>query len=273
MIGRLDLARKWMLLVLVSLITVGPHGALAQSKTTPPASTDHPTFAVSIIRVSGPDSARQFKFQPGGRLVARSVSVRLLIKIAYNLNDDELTGGPSWIGLQHFDIDATPDAPDGSSIDMERNRLRLQGLLADRFQLDLHSEMRTMSTYALVVAKNGPKLKKPQTPDAPMQAHGNIGSLTLMNATLDQFANAVSDWVGHTVLNQTGLNDKYDLRLEWTPDQGTPAAQADTSTGQPDYSGPTIFTALQQQLGLSLESRKNQALCKVVQRVELPTEN
>jgi uncharacterized protein (TIGR03435 family) len=96
----------------------------------------------------------------------------------------------------------------------------------------------------------------------------------LTNATLDQFANAVSDWVREPVLNKTGLDGKYDLRLDWTPDQ--PVATAD-STGSPSdqgaNSGPTIFTALQQQLGLSLQPRKNQALCKVVNRVQLPSEN
>jgi bla regulator protein blaR1 len=96
----------------------------------------------------------------------------------------------------------------------------------------------------------------------------------LTNATLDQFANAVSDWVRQPVLNQTGLDGKYDIRLEWTPDQ--PVATADSTGGtldQPNNAGPTIFTALQQQLGLSLQPRKNQALCKVVDRVQLPSEN
>jgi uncharacterized protein (TIGR03435 family) len=248
---------------------------LAQAPATPPANTDSATFAVSVVKPSGPDSSRSVKFSPGGRLTVRYATVRLLIKIAYNLNDDELTGGPAWIGDKRFDIDATPDAPDGDVVNQVRNRQRLQGLLADRFQLDLRSEMRMMSTYALVVGKSGPKLKKSEAaPDAPTQFHASAGEVMLTNSTLDQFANAVSDWVGQPVLNQTGLDGKYDLRLEWTPDQ--PAATADSAgapVDQPTNSGPTIFTALQQQLGLSLEPRKNQALCKVVNRVQLPSEN
>jgi Protein of unknown function (DUF3738) len=125
-----------------------------------------------------------------------------------------ISGGSAWIGTKQFDVDATPDVPDGDVVDQVRNRQRLQGLLADRFQLDLRSEMRMMSTYALVIAKSGPKLKKSQTPDAPTQFHANAGEVFLTNASLDQFANAVSDWVRQPVLNQTGLDGKYDLRLE-----------------------------------------------------------
>ena len=266
------LPRACRTLALFAAIPAAAHVGFAQATPTPPANADSPTFAVSVIRPSGPDSVRSIKFLPGGRLTARYATVRLLIKIAYDLNDDELTGGPAWIGNKRFDIDATPDAPDGNVVDQVRNRQRLQGLLADRFQLDLRSEMRMMSTYALVIAKSGPKLKKSQTPDAPTQFHANAGEVMLTNATLDQFANAVSDWVRQPVLNQTGLDGKYDLRLEWTPDQPV-ADSTGASPDQPANAGPTIFTALQQQLGLNLQSRKNQALCKVVDRVQLPSEN
>jgi bla regulator protein blaR1 len=274
MTRRIALPRACRTLALFAAMAAAAPIVIAQATPTPPANTDSPSFAVSVVKPSASDSVRSIRFSPGGRLTARNATVRLLIKIAYDLNDDELTGGPAWIGLKRFDIDATPDAPDGDVVDQVRNRQRLQGLLADRFQLDLRNEMRMMSTYALVVAKSGPKLKKSQAPDAPTQFHANAGEVMLTNATLDQFANAVSDWVRQPVLNQTGLDGKYDLRLEWTPDQ--PVATPD-STGapldQPANSGPTIFTALQQQLGLSLQPRKNQALCKVVNRVQLPSEN
>lgn len=275
MIKRIALHPACRTLALIALTPVAAHGLFAQATATPTtASAEQPAFAVSVVKASGPDSVRNIKFLPGGRFIARGANLRLLIKIAYDLNDDELSGGPSWIGLDRFDIDATPDAPDGDSVNTMRTRLRLQSMLADRFQLQLRDEMKVMPTYALVVAKNGPRLKKSLTPDAPAQFHGNMGELMLTNATMDQLANAVSDWVGHPVLNQTALDGKYDLRLQWTPDQSaTPAPSPDAAASLPADSGPTIFTALQQQLGLSLQSRKNQALCKVVERVQLPSEN
>jgi uncharacterized protein (TIGR03435 family) len=256
-------------------ITLATCAAYAQTTTAAPDNADNATFAVAVVKPSAPDESRNIKFLPGGRFVARGATVRLLIKIAYNLNDDELDGGPSWIGLKRFDIEATPDTPDAAT-DSGRNHLRLQRLLTDRFQLKLRSEKKTMSTYALLVAKGGPKLKPAATPGAPSQFHGNNGTIFLTNATMDQFAAGMSDWVGHPVLNQTGLDGKYDIKLEWTPDQpqppGSPGAAPPSAT--PSYdSGPTIFTALQQQLGLSLQSRKNEALCEVVESVELPAEN
>jgi bla regulator protein blaR1 len=273
MIKRLAPHSVWKTLVYFALLPLAAPTALAQATPSMAASLDGPAFAVSVVRASGPTTNRSIKFEPGGRFVARGASVRLLIKIAYNLNDDELTGGPGWIGLDRFDIDAAPDTPDGSAVNMDRVRTRLQGLLADRFQLKMRDEMKMMSTYALMIAKGGPRLKKSATQDAPMQSHLNGGELLFKNATMDQFANAVSDWVRQPVLNQTGLDGEYDLRLEWTPDPAVPGSPTDASASQSISSGPTIFTALQQQMGLSLQARKNQALCKVVEQVVRPAAN
>jgi uncharacterized protein (TIGR03435 family) len=238
------------------------------------AVADGVSFAVAAIRSSGPESpqGRSVKFLPGGRFIARNANVRLLIKIAYNLNDDEVSGGPAWIGLRKFDIDATPDPPLLSSgngdADKARNRMLLQGLLRDRFQLKMRHEMKEMQTYALVVAKGGPKLSKSAAAEGDTRFRGGVGTITAVGVSMDQLAAGVEDWVGHPVENMTGLDGKYDFKLEWTPDQASAANDATA----PD-TGPTIFTALHQQLGLSLEGRKIQAPCEFVESVEVPSEN
>jgi uncharacterized protein (TIGR03435 family) len=238
------------------------------------AAADGVSFAVSAIKPSGPESGQRMsvKFLPGGRFVARNANVRLLIKIAYNLNDDEVSGGPSWIGLRKFDIDAKTDPPvqsDGNGdADKARNHSLLQGLLRDRFQLKLRQEMKEMQTYALVVAKSGPKLTKSSAADTDSHFRGGAGTITAVGVSMDQLAAGVEDWVGHPVENLTGLDGKYDFKLEWTPDQASAANDATAAD-----TGPTIFTALHQQLGLSLEGRKIQAPCEFVESVDVPAEN
>ena len=86
-------------LALLAAMAAAAHMVIAQATPTPPANTNSPTFAVSAVKPSASDSVRSIKFSPGGRFTARNVTVRLLIKIAYDLNDDELTGGPAWICL------------------------------------------------------------------------------------------------------------------------------------------------------------------------------
>ena len=260
------------LVMITALMSIGSAVTFGQAA----ASADGASFDVAAIKPSGPDSGNglSVKFLPGG-FTARNASVRLLIKIAYNLNDDEVSGGPAWIGLKKFDIDAKRDAAATSSTDRAQTRLMLQGLLRDRFKLKLRSETKEMATFALVVAKGGPKLKRSTTPDGDVHFQGGLGSITASNATLNQLAAAVEDWVGHPVENMTGLDGKYDFKLEWTPDQANVSSPADAVGSSPphDYSGPTIFTAVQQQLGLSLQSRKIQAPCEIVESVELPSEN
>lgn len=238
------------------------------------AAGDGASFAVSAIKPSGAQSGQglSVKFEPGGRFVARNANVRLLIKIAYNLNDDEVSGGPSWIGLTKFDIDAAPDpaleSTGNGDADRARNRRMLQGLLRDRFQLKLRPEMKEMQTYALVVAKGGPKLSKSAGTEGDTHFRGGVGTITGVAVSMDQLAAGVEDWVGHPVKNMTGLEGRYDLKLEWTPDQASAANDAVAAD-----SGPTIFTALHQQLGLSLEGRKIQAPCEFVESVAAPSEN
>ena len=146
-----------LVMITVALLPIGSAIAFGQTA----ASADSASFDVAAIKPSGPDSGNglSVKFLPGG-FAARNASVRLLIKIAYNLNDDEVSGGPSWIGMKKFDIDAKRDTATTTGNDKLQTRLMLQSLLRDRFKLKLRSETKEMATFALVVAKGGPKLKR-----------------------------------------------------------------------------------------------------------------
>ncbi|MBV9404614.1 MAG: TIGR03435 family protein, partial [Acidobacteriaceae bacterium] len=273
-----------------------------------------PEFEVTSIKPAKVDMAGRFFVQMGqGGRFHGTISVKMLIEMAYDIKDSQLSGAPSWLDSERYEIDAKPDEATGAAIDklpqdqrMPQIRSMLQGLLSDRFKLVLGHENKDLPVYALVVAKNGPKFKestfKPpaQLPDSPpgppgpgprpMQPanSGNLdrpgppgsgprpmvgegirlngrGELTVTYVDLPMFANVLSRMVGRIVVDKTGLTGKYDFTLKWTPDEaqgsmmpgGRGPAGAAPDGGAPtpaDPSGPSIFTALQEQLGLKLES-------------------
>jgi uncharacterized protein (TIGR03435 family) len=215
-------------------------------------------------------------------------TVKSLIKFAYGLNfgsDDQIAGGPAWIGTSMFNITAKEDAETVAAMQalkpgqqMTIIKPMVQQVLADRFQLKMHHETRTLAVYALVVAKNGPKLTPfvemsgaPQKGWQGLQMQGR-GMMEGRAAQLDMFTGVLSmqhEINGRTVVNHTGLNGKYNFMLKWTPEQNS-AADAATST---DAAGPSLFTALQEQMGLRLESTKAPVDVIVIDSVALPTEN
>jgi uncharacterized protein (TIGR03435 family) len=162
-------------------------------------------------------------------------------------------------------------------------RERLRALLAERFQLTLHRETKEQSVYALVVAKGGPKLQQGQAKEAtgprgPMMRMGR-GELSGQGVELEMLTRTLSSQLGRTVIDRTGLKGNFDFKLTWTPDPGQSAgppgglpAGADAPP-PPDPNGPSVFTALQEQLGLRLESQKGPVEMLVIDRVEKPSEN
>jgi len=269
-----------------------------------------PTFEVASIKPASPGAGpgRTLMLVPGGGLRANNVTLRMLIAFAYDVKDFEISGAPNWLNSERYDINAKPDAPDepASNTDLARmtahqgqafqNRVRqrLQALLADRFQLKIHRESKESPMYALVVAKNGPKLKEAaprepppgqNAPEPPGRGSPNgpfrglrmgRGQLTGGGATLAMLANVLSNQLGRSVVDKTELKGEYDFTLEWTPEPGqgppfgTPPPDA---APPPDVSGPSIFTALQEQLGLRLESAKGPVEILVVDHAEKPDEN
>jgi uncharacterized protein (TIGR03435 family) len=267
-----------------------------------PGSTERLTFDAASIKPAKPGTMGSFvRNQPGGRFSVMNMSVKMLMTTAFNVQPFQIVGGPSWLESDRYDIEAKPESgapedepgkpPTDMRKQMDEQRLRLQSLLEDRCKLTIHRETKELPVYALVVAKDGPKLKQAQvemTPAGPkMQMRMGFGQLTGQATPLSILAQTLSRQLGRVVLDRTGLKGNYDFDLKWTPDAGQMGAMGGPPMGPggpggpggrdmpppPDPNGPTVFTAVQEQLGLKLESQKGPVEVIVIDHVEKPSEN
>lgn len=197
------------------------------------------------------------------RITFTFTSLKSLIQVAYDVRPYQVEG-PAWLQSATFDVVA--NVPAGAT--RAQANLMLQNLLADRFQLKLHRSTREVPVYALVVANNGPKLKvSVDDPDAP-QPRGTIWSggrkrFEFDRWTTARFARTLESDVDRPVIDMTGLEGIYDIRLEF--------AEIKSAFGSPDPHAPELFTALTEQLGLRLESRRGPVDVLVIDSVERPT--
>jgi uncharacterized protein (TIGR03435 family) len=243
-----------------------------------------PQFEVATVRPNkSGDTSASLGPRPGGRLIGTNQTVRNLIRNAFNVQPDQLIGGPDWMDSDRFDIQAKAadaDVDEKGMMPYPQYMLRLQSLLEDRFKMVTHWETRELSVYALVLAspgKLGPKLKahtgdctRPpaSAPPAPGSAPvncgtrtnmtGTVGKVTGTGITMQTFARNLSGGTGRFIIEKTGLAGAYDLELEFTPDQS------------PDTTGPSLFTAMQEQLGLKLDSQRAPVEVVVIDRLERP---
>jgi uncharacterized protein (TIGR03435 family) len=242
------------------------------------AQTSRLEFEVASIKPTPPDwrGGRYATMQGGHQFVARNYTLKYMVAAAYSVTPRTVSGGPSWIDSDPYDIlAATPGEVRPS---FEDQMLMLRTLLADRFQLTFHTEPREFSVYALTASRNGVKLKESVAPpDEQTQLisrvfPGDFIQLPAHNATMAQFAAMLQRAVlDRPVLDKTGLTGKYDFDLEWTPDE----SQFDGHMPpiKPDNSGkPDLFEAIQQ-LGLRLESGKGPVPVIVIDHVERPSGN
>ena len=223
-------------------------------------------------------------------------TVQMLIRIAYGIEDNQISGAPGWVNSDKYDVEAKMDQATANEVrklsednqqEPARQRM-LQALLADRFKLTTHRETKELPIYSLAVAKGGPKLHEAKPGDTyPNGIKGpngrpgghlmrmGRGELTAQSIELAQLGHLLSEQMGRTVIDNTGLKGHYDFTLKWTPDRSTPmlsGATGSDSAPLPD-SGPSIFTAIQEQLGLKLESQKGPVELLVIDHVEKPSEN
>jgi uncharacterized protein (TIGR03435 family) len=262
-----------------------------------------PQFEVASIKPADPNERRMsIQIAPGGRFIANGVTVRFLIQQAYGIKDFQITGGPSWMGTERYDVSAKPEGD--ANVTGEQLRPMIQALLADRFKLTLHKETKEMPIYALVVGKNGPKMQESEFQDngsgpapgpgggpgpvkggGPMMGGGGRGGMMRMgrgqlSATgvpMSTLANALSNQLGRNVVDKTGLTKNYDYKLEFTPERGQEMPLGGGPGGDEAHpvesNGPSIFTAVQEQLGLKLEAQKGPVEILIIDRIEKATEN
>jgi uncharacterized protein (TIGR03435 family) len=225
------------------------------------AQTTSPAFEVVSIKPAplqalGRTSTRMSTDQ--GRLTYTNVTLSDIIAQAYHVQHMQISG-PEWMDSERFDILAKiPDGVPGSQIPQ-----MLQGLLSDRFNLKLHIAKKELPVYVLSVLKSGPKIRKVESSGG-LSIGGNSGRIHLNgNVTMAWLADYLSGRLGRTMLDQTGLEGPYAVALDWVTDQAADAA-----------TGPTLMTALQEQLGLKLTAAKSPVEVLVIDRVEKsPTAN
>jgi len=216
-----------------------------------------PQFEVASVKPSAPGSRGPTIYNPTReRFAITSITTKSLIAYAYDVRDFQVSGGPSWLGSDGYDIVAKPQGEASN----ERILAMARGLLAERFNLTLHHESKEMPVLALTVAKGGPRLQ-PSVGTGGPEVRGGRGRLVARKVTMGLLAAQLAGRVlGRAVLDRTGIAGEFDVDLEWAHDES------------PDL-GPSIFTALQEQLGLKLDPQKGVVDVLVVDHVERPSAN
>jgi uncharacterized protein (TIGR03435 family) len=259
---------------------LGQANIVAQAKD---AAKQLPAFEVAAIKPNKTGGGGSHSSFDGIRLTATNISVKSLIQYdAYAIPGPQILGGPNWLASDRFDIEAKVDdavVAEMAKLDREQRnqveRQMVQQLLADRFKLSVHFETKELHVYALVVAKGGPKLTESKDPNKGAGTSSNNGRLTVKGTTMQKLAQTLTQnlarELGRVVIDKTGIQGKYDLALAWSPESNSAAMVNASNEGSPP--GPSIFTALQEQLGLKLESAKGPVETLVIDHIEQPSEN
>jgi len=223
-------------------------------------------FEVASVKPSSADSNSASGIKTGhGRIDAHNVTLQRCIMGAYGVGPHQISGGPDWLDSDRFEISAKAERPVNDDAVL---MVMLQGLLAERFKLVFHRETKTISTFVLEVAKNGPKLEKAEAGEAGTNTSTSNTGITIAahNTDMDSFAKILARRTDRPVINRTGLDGIYNFKLEWIPERTGPVDDA-------ALEGAPLFTAIQAQLGLRLRSQKAPVEILVVDHVEKPSAN
>jgi len=225
---------------------------------------------VSVKRNTEGPGLMTIRPMPGGQTyIARNVPLRLMIKTIYRITDRQIVGGPDWIDTEHYDLDAKADRP--STIDQLHEMFRT--LLADRFQLQFHREIRLASAYAMTVSKSGAKLKLSESQeefDLPIKPGGPQGSVAT-RASMSYLAFYLSQYLDAPVVNETALDGYYDFTLNLYPNNG-PGLSRHGRGDAPDMVDG-ILIPLRNELGLTPRQRKAPVEVFVIDHAARPQAN
>jgi uncharacterized protein (TIGR03435 family) len=261
------------LAVLGAVLLVGPVSTGAQAQ----ARDQHPAFEVASVRTHDPNDRTDtdnFQPYPGGGFTATNCSLWMLIHFAFQIQPYQIPDKPGWIRSEHFDLDAKP----GEAHPFDDVPLMLQGLLADRFHLKYHWETKESPVYELVVVKPGKLPRSIVSGDCPSEGskptgipddascggfRNSPGEIKGYNLATSEMASGLTWFLDRPVVDKTNLLGKYDVALRWTPE----------SVAASDHDTPTIFTAIQEQLGLKLQPAKGPVRMFVIDHIEKPSDN
>jgi len=265
----LGLAKR---LLLVSVVMAAPLGPIligmlndqvggAQSVA---AISSPPAFEVASVKPTDASEPRDFRIFPGGRLRVTNLTLELIIRQAFNVMHYQGSGGPRWLDTDGFDIDAKAE---GDST-REQMMAMLRTLLGNRFQLNVHCETREGNVYTLAVANGGPKLKESIAQDSfihlyrntPPELPGVSYTIDGQKVSMGMLAGRLAEMEARPVLDRTGIKGEYDFKLNYAIDDNP-------------ETGPGIFSALREQLGLKLEASKGPVEILVIDHAERPTDN
>jgi uncharacterized protein (TIGR03435 family) len=254
------------------------------------------TFDVVSIKRNNSGTGNISMYSPtnGDGINLTNIALFDIVAYAYGIQSPDLLSGlPAWAKSERYDIQAKvadPDVAQFRSLNEAQRKRMIQGLLADQFKLKIHREPKSVGVYALIVAKSGPKMKevKPGDPHpgglkqadgTPMEGPAlngtGPGEETAQEVTMDFFAGSLSGLAGRQVIDKTELKGAYDFKLRFSRDQ-QPAqinSGAESSALPPETSAPSIFVALEEQLGLKLEPQKLLVPTLVIDDVQRPSDN
>jgi uncharacterized protein (TIGR03435 family) len=250
------------------------------------AANADPAFEVATIKPSDPTRPGKIFTVRGQDVITVNTTLNDLITMAFNVHTRQISGGPAWLDSDRFDVTGRPDVPGQPNV--AQIKIMLQKLVADRFQLKFHREKKELSVYAIGIAKTGAKISKsaadPNSLPGLFFGGGGTGggiSFNVRNATMAEVANTLQGSVlDRPVVDQTGLAEKYDFIVKFTPEPGQlggfgrggqPGGQP-AAADNPD-APPDLFAAFQQQLGLKIETAKAPVDVMVIDKVEKPSAN